>query len=69
MTTIAAPAPIKNLVKNKSVIPGFGITMGFTLLYLGLIVMIPLGGEYSRKSSDGAFFVFVFHQEKAISGL
>jgi sulfate transport system permease protein len=44
MTAVAAPAPIKNLVKNKSVIPGFGITMGFTLLYLGLIVMIPLGG-------------------------
>lgn len=44
MTAIEAPAPIKNLVKNKSVIPGFGVTMGFTLFYLGLIVMIPLGG-------------------------
>ncbi|MFH1158613.1 MAG: sulfate ABC transporter permease subunit CysT [Pseudomonadota bacterium] len=30
--------------KTKSVIPGFGLTLGFTLLYLGIIVMIPLAG-------------------------
>ena len=29
---------------QPSVIPGFGITFGFTLLYLSLIVLIPLGG-------------------------
>src|SRR5438477_11587715 len=26
----------------RSMIPGFGLTMGFTLLYLSLIVLIPL---------------------------
>jgi sulfate transport system permease protein len=31
-------------LKSQSVIPGFGITMGFTLFYLALIVMIPLAG-------------------------
>ncbi|MGB4058440.1 MAG: sulfate ABC transporter permease subunit CysT [Alphaproteobacteria bacterium] len=31
-------------IKNPGVIPGFGITMGFTLSYLALIVMIPLAG-------------------------
>lgn len=31
-------------LKKPGVIPGFGITMGFTLLYLALIVMIPLAG-------------------------
>ena len=31
----------KRLFK-QSVIPGFGITLGFTLAYLGLIVLIPL---------------------------
>ncbi len=31
-------------LKKPGVIPGFGITMGFTLLYLGLVVMIPLAG-------------------------
>lgn len=30
--------------KKPSVIPGFGLTLGFTLFYLGLIVLIPLAG-------------------------
>ena len=29
--------------KNFSVLPGFGPALGFTLIYLGLIVLIPLG--------------------------
>ena len=28
--------------RKKSVIPGFGITLGFTVLYLSLLVVIPL---------------------------
>ena len=31
-------------LKSPSVIPGFGLTMGFTLFYMGIIVMIPLAG-------------------------
>jgi sulfate/thiosulfate transport system permease protein len=31
-------------VYRKSIIPGFGLTLGFTLLYLGIIVMVPLTG-------------------------
>jgi sulfate transport system permease protein len=30
--------------KRHSVLPGFGITIGFTLLYMGFLVLIPLGG-------------------------
>lgn len=30
--------------KKHSVLPGFGITIGFALLYMGLLVLIPLGG-------------------------
>lgn len=30
--------------KQHSVLPGFGITIGFTLLYTGVLVLIPLGG-------------------------
>ncbi len=30
--------------KQRSVLPGFGLTMGFTILYLSLIVLIPLSG-------------------------
>jgi len=29
-------------VKQHSVLPGFGLTLGFTLTYLGLLVMLPL---------------------------
>jgi sulfate transport system permease protein len=32
------------LLKKRPVIPGFSLTMGFTVLYLGLIVLIPLSG-------------------------
>lgn len=34
------------LLKQPSVIPGFGVTMGFTLFYLLLIVVIPLAGLF-----------------------
>jgi len=30
--------------KKFNVLPGFGLTMGFTLFYLSVIVLIPLGG-------------------------
>lgn len=30
--------------KKNRVIPGFGLTMGFTLLYLGFMFLIPVGG-------------------------
>jgi sulfate transport system permease protein len=35
---------VKLFYKNPSVIPGFGVTMGFTLFYMGIIVLIPLAG-------------------------
>ena len=31
---------------RRSVLPGFGLTMGFTLLYLSFLVLIPLGGLF-----------------------
>lgn len=30
--------------RTRSVIPGFGLSMGLTLLYMALLVLIPLGG-------------------------
>src|SRR5664280_393772 len=38
-------------LKKHSVLPGFGLTMGFTLLYLSLIVLIPLAGLFIKSSS------------------
>jgi sulfate transport system permease protein len=35
-------------LKKPSVLPGFGITLGFTLFYLTLIVLIPLAGLFVK---------------------
>ena len=32
-------------------LPGFGLTLGFTLLYLGLIVLIPLSALFLKTST------------------
>ena len=37
-------------LKQPSVLPGFGPTMGLTLLYLSLIVLIPLGGLFLKTT-------------------
>ena len=37
-------------LRQRSVLPGFGLTMGFTLTYLSLIVLIPLAALYARAS-------------------
>jgi len=31
------------ILKERSILPGFGFTLGYTVLYLSLIVLIPLG--------------------------
>jgi sulfate transport system permease protein len=33
---------MKLALKRRTILPGFGLTLGFTVLYLGLIVLIPL---------------------------
>jgi sulfate/thiosulfate transport system permease protein len=38
----AAPAPNRRRRARRSVLPGFGLSMGFTLLYLSLVILIPL---------------------------
>jgi len=40
-------------VAGRSVIPGFGPTLGFTLLYLSLIVLIPLSTVFVKSAGMG----------------
>ena len=40
-------------LKQPSVLPGFGLTLGFTLSYLGLIVLIPLGALVLNAAAPG----------------
>jgi sulfate transport system permease protein len=37
--------------RRHSVLPGFGLTLGYTLLYLSLIVLIPLSALLLRTSA------------------
>jgi sulfate transport system permease protein len=39
--------------KRPSPLPGFGLAFGYTLLYLGLIVLLPLGALFAKASSLG----------------
>ncbi len=43
----AAPSPVW---RQRSVIPGFNITLGLTLTWLALIVLIPLAGLFIRTA-------------------
>jgi len=36
--------------KKFNVLPGFGLTMGYTLLYLGALVVIPIGALFLKAS-------------------
>lgn len=38
-------------LKQRSILPGFGLAMGFTLLYLSLIVLIPVAALFLRTTS------------------
>jgi sulfate/thiosulfate transport system permease protein len=38
-------------LKQRNILPGFGLTFGFTILYLSLIVLIPLSATFLRASS------------------
>jgi sulfate transport system permease protein len=43
---------------KRRILPGFGLTLGFTLIYLSLIVLIPLSATFAKASGLGweAFF-------------
>ena len=40
-------------MKRPSVLPGFGLTLGFALVYLSMVVLIPLAGVVWRSASLG----------------
>lgn len=46
--TLAAPISVH---RRRSVIPGFGITLGLTITWLSLIVLIPLAGLFLKSAT------------------
>ncbi|MBD0414672.1 sulfate ABC transporter permease subunit CysT [Oryzicola mucosus] len=56
--------------KAPSVIPGFGLTLGFSLAYLTLIILIPLAGLLWRSASLGwADFWAIATDERTVKAL
>jgi sulfate transport system permease protein len=49
----ATPTQAGWRLRQPSVIPGFGLTLGFSLVYLTLIILIPLSGLAWRSASLG----------------
>ena len=51
-------------------IPGFGLTLGFSLAYLTLIILIPLAGLVWRSASlSGAEFLAILADERTLNAL
>ena len=52
-TNRQTPPPPIRVRKNGSIIPGFGLTMGLTLAWLSLVVLIPLSTVFFRSAGMG----------------
>ncbi len=42
------------LLRQRSILPGFGLTLGFTVLYMSLVALIPLAGLFLRTAQLSA---------------
>jgi sulfate transport system permease protein len=63
MTTAVASSPAR--WRNPSALPGFGLSLGFTLFYLSAIVLIPLAALIIRPWSlgfDGIWHILTDHR-------
>jgi sulfate transport system permease protein len=64
----AVERPRRRRRSRKSIIPGFGLTMGFTLAWLSLIVLIPLSALFLRAAGLGwSEFLTVGFSERAMA--
>ena len=65
-----APATAGWRFRRPSVIPGFGLTFGFTIVYLTLIILIPLSGVAWRSAELGwADFWAIATDERTVKAL
>jgi sulfate/thiosulfate transport system permease protein len=46
-----ARVPVAIALKQRSILPGFGLTMGYTMLYVSLLVVIPLAGLFFKSAT------------------
>jgi sulfate transport system permease protein len=48
MTTVSFPIPLRT--KRRRIMPGFGLSLGYTMVYLSLLVLIPLGSLFLKSA-------------------
>lgn len=57
-------------LKEPSIIPGFGLTLGFSIVYLSLIILIPIAGLIWRASSlTWVEFLNILLDERTLAAL
>jgi len=62
------PAPRRPLIRRRSAVPGFGLTLGITITILSLIVLIPLAAVILRAAGQSpADFVAAAFSERALA--
>ena len=67
---ISASPAVRWRLRQPSVIPGFGLTLGFSLAYLALIILIPLAGLVWRSASlSGAEFLAIATDPRTLNAL
>ena len=49
----SAAAMNQSFRRPRRVLPGFGLTLGYTLVYLSLIVLVPLSAAFLRSAGMG----------------
>ena len=55
-------------LKDRSVLPGFGLSFGYTVFYLSLVVLVPLGALVLRSSELGlSGFLDVIRQPRVLA--
>ena len=70
MTSIAYTAPVRARRVPRSPIPGFPLAFGFTLFWLGLIVLIPLAGVFFKAATLGPAEIWnIVSSERVLAAL
>jgi sulfate transport system permease protein len=53
MTSTVRPLPRKIFFRRHSVLPGFSLALGYSVIYLALIVLIPLAAVFLKSTALG----------------
>jgi sulfate transport system permease protein len=68
--SVIAPSRQIRRPRRPKVIPGFGLTLGYSLAYLGILVLLPLGTLFWKSSNLGwAKFWYVVSDPEVVAAM